>query len=164
MAGNDPWQQVSLNENGPNPMSPPQQDPHWRGIIITAPKQVTFKAGQVIDEFGAFAAVPLCAYQCFDMLAVPVEEYTKITATDVKTGTAYEGDIVELDPGSDIPIPEDQEDPPTAEELKGMAYAGWLNPNLTNFVAIPQVSATYEVFMSYRGFKSNKVTIELIKK
>ncbi|CAM2011234.1 hypothetical protein [Acanthopleuribacter pedis] len=163
MASQDPWQDVKLNQNNPSSCSPPQPDPHWRGLVINAPKQVKFKKGGIIDEYGAFAAIPLCTFYRFDLPNVPISENYSITAKDLKTGQIFKGDIVDLDPGSALPPPSLPGAAPTPPPRPGSAKGGYMNPNLANFLNIPQESATYEVFMSYRGFNSNKVVIELIK-
>ncbi|CAM2011235.1 hypothetical protein [Acanthopleuribacter pedis] len=163
MTHHDPWLNVPLNEGGPNPMSPPDPGPTFRGIVITAPERVVFRAGEVVDDTGAFAAIPVCAYHCFDVPAVPIDDHFKMHAVEVKSGKSYEGFIVALDPGIMVPCPFEDAEPLKPEDVEGLASGGWINPNLANFVPIPREPATYEVFMSLRGFQSNRVRIELIQ-
>lgn len=163
MATPDPWKNVPINENRPCACSPAAPGVHWRGMVVNAPKQVKFKATDVIDEYGAFAAVPLCVYYMFDVPAVPVHENYKITAVNTKSGQRYEGEIIDLDPGTDLPPPAELAPPTPPPDVTGLASGGYMNPNIINYVALPRESATYEVTLSFRGFKSNSVTIQLIK-
>lgn len=133
-------------------------------MVVNAPKEVHFKAGDVIDEFGAFAAVPLCVYYMLDVPREPVHEGYRITATDTKTGKVYEGDITTLDYGLEAPPPTELMPETPRPDVTGSASGGYMNPNLTHFVPVPQESATYEVYLSFRGFESNKVTIRLIQR
>ncbi len=162
MTASDPWKNVPLNENKPCACSPTSPGVDWRGIVVNAPKKVHFKAGQVIDDFGAFAAVPLCVYYMLDVPSEPVHESYRITATDTGTGKVYRGDITTLDYGIEVPAPTELMPDTSRPDPTGSASGGYMNPNLTDFVPIPQTSATYEVYLSFRGFKSNKVTIQLI--
>ena len=158
-----PWKDVPLNQNRPCACSPTSPGAHWRGIAVNAPKQVRFKAGQVIDDFGAFAAVPLCVYYMLDVPSEPVHESYRITATDTRTGKVYQGDITTLDYGVEVPPPAELMLNTPRSHVAASASGGFMNPNLTNFVPIPQESATYEVNLSFRGFRSNKVVIQLIQ-
>lgn len=153
---------VPLNSNEPNPCSPQQPDPNWRGILIQAPKQVTFKGSEKVGEYGAFAAIPICGYYFLNVPTEPTDESMRLVAVDRRTGTAYSGDIIELNPSPEEPPPEDEE-PLSTEEVKGLASGGYFNPNLADFVRLPEEPAVYNVLVEYRGFKSNVVTIALVE-
>jgi hypothetical protein len=152
---------VPLNQNQPHRCSPTQKDPRWRGVLIRAPSRVSFKEGESVGDRGTFAAIPICGYFHMDLrLDIPLDPML-LVAVDRKTKQVFSGPIVELDESPEIPPPDEL--PVTEEQIKGMAGGGYFNPNLADFVELPQVSATYDVHLEYRGFDSNVVTIELVK-
>ncbi len=153
---------VPLNSNDPNPCSPPDPGPDWRGIKIQAPEQVLFKRGERVGEYGAFAAITICGYYLMDVPTVPWTQPMRLFAVDTTTGTGYSGDVIELDPSPEEPPPEDEE-PLSPEEVKGLASGGYFNPNLADFVRLPEEPAVYNVHVEYRGFKSNVVTVALVE-
>ena len=152
---------VQLNVDGKNICSPTNPGTgEWRGILIQAPRQVRFKKNQVVSGYRAFAAIPICGYRLIPLRVDLLPEPLRIIAVDTKTRLAYEGPIVDLDPDPEIPMPDRWT--PTPKDVEGMASGGYFNPNLADFVKIPIASATYDVHIEFREFKSNIVTIELI--
>lgn len=154
---------VPLNTNEPTPCSPSEPDINWRGIVINAPKQVTFKHGKKVGEYGAFAAIPICGYYLLNVPLVPWTKPKRLFAVDKDTGVIYSGDVVELDPSPQIPPPPEDEEPLTPEEVEGLATGGYFNPNLADFVRLSEKPAIYDVYVEFREFRSNVVTIEIIE-
>jgi len=152
---------VPLNSNEKNPCSPPEPGPTWRGILIQMPIQVKFKRGVRIGTQGAFAAIPICGYYLLDVPASPVKEPMRLFAVDKRTGKVYSGDVKELDPSPEAPPPESE--PLSPEELKGLASGGYFNPNLADFVRLPEISAVYDVHVEFRKFPSNVATVEMVE-
>jgi hypothetical protein len=152
---------VPLNSNEPNPCSPQQPDPTWRGILIQAPKQVAFKRGEKVGKYDAFAAIPICGYYLLDVPAEPSDEPMRLVAVDRRTGTVYSGDIVRLSRSPVKPPPPSE--PLTAEELEGLAAGGYFNPNLANYVHLPEEPSVYNVHVELREFRSNPVIIEIVE-
>jgi hypothetical protein len=158
----DVFKNAPLNSNEKAPCSPPEPEPTWRGIVIRAPQEVTFKTGDRVDEYGAFAVIPICGFHLMDVPAEPVEEPMVVVAVEKETGAKLIGPIVELDISPEIP-PKIDDEPPSPEALEGVASGGYFNRNLANFVDLPQIPATYDVHIEWRGFKSNVVTIKLVE-
>ena len=151
---------VALNEKGPSSCSPQQTDPNWHGILIRAPRQVRFKKNEVVGDTGAFAAVPICGYVCTPIRVDLPPEPLKLVAVDTKTKKVYSGSVFDIERGTEEPPPASA--PLTEEEAEGMSVGEYFNPNLVDFVQLPRASATYEVHVEFRAFKSNAVLIELI--
>jgi hypothetical protein len=152
---------VPLNVNQQHRCSPTNNDPRWRGVLIRAPSQVRFKEGEVVGEWGAFAAIPICGYFHVDIRLDASPEPMRLVAVDKRTQKTFSGPIIERDPSPELPPPGAL--PVTARQIQGLSGGGYFNPNLADFVALPRTSATYDVHVEYRGFSSNVVTLELIK-
>jgi hypothetical protein len=151
---------VPLNEKGPNACSPPEPvDPRWLGILIRAPHKVRFKKNEVVGDYGAFAAIPVCGYYLAEIRRDLPAEPLRIVAVDVKTKKTYAGPITDLEKGIAAPPPSSPPRPSPARKGSG---GGYFNPNLADFVELPKSSATYDVHVEFRDLKSNVVTIELI--
>ncbi|GMV95715.1 MAG: hypothetical protein AMXMBFR83_00860 [Phycisphaerae bacterium] len=153
----DEFRNVPLNTNDENPCSPQVADRAWRGIVIRAPRRVTFKPGAARP----FAVIPICGYKLLEVPAKPSQERIRLVAVNRATGATYSGEVVELDPSPQEPPPEAP--PLSAKELKGLASGGYFNPNLTDFVELPETTATYLVHVEFQGAKSNVVTIAVVE-
>lgn len=156
------FQEVQLNTNRQYACSPSPPGPNWKGVVIQAPKTVTFKPGEVVGSSGAFAAIPICGYSLVSASVKP-EKPMRIVAVNISTGIVYSGEIVNLDPSPEVPPPFDEE-PLSEEEVIGIDVGKYFNPNLADFVKIPHEAAQYNVHVEYRDFKSNVVTIDLVEK
>jgi len=154
---------VELNSKGPNPCSPEKPGAGWRGIIINAPEQVKFKRGEKVGEYGAFAAIPICGYYCVNVPSVPDEKPMRLIATNTKDGKTYTGQVTELDTSPDEPSPREGISV-SPEDVKGLAIGKYFNPNLADFVKLPEESAAYKVWVEFREQRSNVVTIEIVEK
>lgn len=153
---------VPLNSNDKNPCSPLSPGPKWRGIMIQAPRQVEFKRGVKVGEYDVFALIPICGFSQLDVPLRPVQELMQLVAADKKTGDVYRADIVELDPSPIVPPPAGP--PPAPADLKGVAVGSYFNPNLADYVSLPEKPGIYEVYVVFRKVKSNVVTIEIVEK
>lgn len=134
---------------------------NWRGIIIQAPKEVRFKRSVRVGLWGAFAAIPIRCYYELNVSTTPPEQRMRLVAVDKRTGKVYYGYIVKLDPHPIELFPDTE--PLTDEEVKGLASGGYFNPNLADYVRLPEESTIYDVHMECKGFKSNVVTIEIVE-
>jgi hypothetical protein len=114
-----------------------------------------------VGEYGAFAAIPICGYYLLNVPAEPSDKPMRLVAVDRRTGTVYSGDIVELNPSPASPPPPSE--PLTAEELEGLAAGGYFNPNLADYVRLPEKPAVYNVHVELREFRSNPVIIEIVE-
>jgi len=151
---------VPLNINIQTACSPKPPGPHWRGILIQAPRLVRFRRGTTVGNHGAFAAIPVCGYYLLDVPPRPTTKCMRLVAVDNRTCVFYSGEIVELDDNPDDPLPGEPSPP---EKRQGLAAGGFFNPNLADFVGLPVASAIYDVHVEFRGYRSNEVTIELVE-
>jgi hypothetical protein len=153
--------EVPLNTNERNPCSPPPTDPSWRGIVIQAPSKVSFKRGAPVGETKAFAAIPVCGVYRVDVPFPPVKSNLMLFARDKKTNKIYSGPVIELDDSPFEPDPDSR--PLSAEDVKGMSVSQYFNPNLADFVDLPEAPGVYEVHVMLREMRSNAVTIEIVE-
>lgn len=149
---------VPLNTREPNPCSPQDPGPKWRGILIQAPKRVVFGRGQQAGE--AFAAVPICGLYTLNLLNLTDGAPMRLIAVDRNTQKAYGGAVVDADPSPEEPPPD--EEPLDPATLKGLATSSYFNLNLVSYVGLPARSAVYDVMVEYGGLQSNKVVIEIV--
>lgn len=158
------FSKVQLNVNSRNPCSPAKPSATWHGVLINAPRHVRFRPGDAVGETKAFAAIPICGLSNIhlgdDNLT---DEPLTLYAVDKKSGQVYSGAVYVLDPSPVAPLPSDVADKAHSEKLPGQYAGRYFNPNLADFVALPQKSATYDVHVQFRGLKSNTVSIELIR-
>jgi hypothetical protein len=148
---------VPLHTSNPAPCSPEPPGPEWRGILIAAPERVT------MDRTGVAlhppAPIPICGYYLLDVPREPTEEAIWLVLTEPATETTREAPVTSQDPSPVAPPPERSLDPAL---LEGVASGSYFNPDLTTFLPLPPVAATYEVTVRYRGFTSNTVTIDVV--
>ncbi len=152
---------VELSGNSPNGCSPAPPPLPWKGLIIQAPTKTSFEAGEVADKHGAFAVIPVCGVYRVAVPKTPSHDPMVIVAVDIDSGKRYEGPIVLLDP-SPIKTEPDGE-PFDPKLLEGVSVTSFINANVANFVALPAVSARYEIWVEFRGMSSNKVVVEVEK-
>jgi len=152
---------VPLNTFERTQCTPPQPDISWRGVVIRAPLKVSFKRGIHIGRTKAFAAIPICGLYVLDVLWPLAEDVVLLVARDIRRGKIYSGAIVNIDPSPEKPPPE--RPPLRKEDVEGMATGRYFNPNLADFVKLPQEPGIYEVYAEVRGNRSNVVTIEIVE-
>lgn len=154
------FRKVPLNTREPNPCSPKDLGPKWRGIVIQAPKRVLLGSGENTGQ--AFATVPICGLYTLDLVNLMNGSPMRLIAIDRATRKMYTGAVVDADPSPDAPPPDDGE-PVDPAALKGLATSSYFNPDLVNYVGLPARSAVYDVMVEYGGVQSNKVTIEIVQ-
>jgi hypothetical protein len=156
-----------------NSCSPKEPNLSFLGILIRAPRQVFVRRTAKNDILertlpSDFAVVPICGLY---MLPGPIfQKYgeiasaMRIIALNRVQGTIYTGFVAE-------PIPEEPESEMsqlTPEQLANTVSGGYFNPNLTERVPLPAISADYEVHVELgekgaRDFiESNYVKVNIV--
>jgi hypothetical protein len=154
--------EVSLESDGANACSPRYPGPNWLGIVIRAPSRAPFRREALPDAHGAFATIPICGFYQVPVIPDPAKPGVVLTAVDRATRKTYSGMITSLDPSPVVP-PRRTSPPPSPSELKGLSVGCHFNTNLLWFVKVPAAPAVYEVFATFKGQTSNKVTVELFE-
>jgi hypothetical protein len=155
------FSKVQFDSTEPNPCSPKDPGPDWRGILIQAPRQVMLMQDVKTGQQEAQAAIPICGYFMIDVTDTEKSPPMTLIAIDRLTKKVYSGAMVKEDPRPQEPAPETE--PVDPELLKGLASGGYFNPNLVEYVRIPAHTAVYDVMVEYGGMQSNKVTIEIVE-
>jgi hypothetical protein len=157
------FETVQVGSLGPNPCSPKEPDPSFRGILINAPKQVYFKKGQRIGRLGAFALIQVCGYYHLNVPSPPkydnIIEAMTLVAINIETQKRYAGPMMKPDTAAPPPSRE----PPSREEVANISVAGYFNPNLADYVSLPPEPGTYDIHVELDEMKSNVIRIELLE-
>ena len=163
------YEDIETGILGPTPCSPQKpEDPSFRGILINAPQRVTFIQGRLVPETNTFAKIPICGYYHLNVIYRPkypsILEGMRMVAINTETQEKYVGPVIDCSdavrPPKSIPF--------TKEELEGISVAAYFNPNLLEFVPLPEVPGVYEVYIELgeKGedpyFRSNTVTIVIM--
>jgi hypothetical protein len=162
------FRDVETGVLGPTPCSPKKPaDPSFRGILINAPKRVSFKKGFPGEGLGTFTTIPICGYYILDVPYPPKHESMlgalRLVAVNKDTGKKYTGPVIDRSDG----VPPPKTPPFTEEQLRGVYVGGYFNPNLVEPVRLPEAPAVYDVHVELGnrgegGFvESNTVTIEI---
>lgn len=147
------FEQVVIGHHDRTPASPTAPtDPRWRGIMLTAPRALRFRAGER-------PVVPLCVYSLLDAPTTPVREPMRAVVEGATLQRPAEGSLVDLDPSPEEPPPD--EPPPDPAQLQGVAVGGYRNHDLLAHVRLPLTAGVYSVHVEFRGVRSNTVTVEL---
>ena len=149
---------VALNSREAQPCSPKPPAGSWRGLLIQAPTQVSYKPGERVD--GQFAAIPLCGFYQLDLLALQDDKPLMLVAVDQANGQTYRGPVLDEDAGNNEPQPGPQKVDPAL--LAGMSTSSYFNPNLARYVRLPERAAQYSVHAEFGGMQSNSVTVDLV--
>jgi hypothetical protein len=164
----DMFDEVVLDSQESNVCSPEVYDPEFFGIMINAPKIVTFDKSAQEDTGGGFARIPICGFYMLDGLTF--EKYARviaameIVATDIMRSAVYTGRVAGL--ASRIPKEHHRLTP---EQLADMAIGGFFNPNLAERVMLPPKAATYDVHVELgkkdteEFIQSNSVTVQIVE-
>ena len=152
---------VPLNTFERTQCTPPEPDPSWRGVVIQAPRRVSFKRGARIGESKAFAAIPICGLYVLAVSWPLEEDAILLVAKDIRTERSFSGPIVRLNPGPEAPHP--GRPPLRKEDVARLASGRYFNPNLADFVKLPEEPGIYQVYAEVRGHRSNVVTIEIVE-
>lgn len=163
----DIFAKVVFNSRTANPCSPQEPDPEFLGILINAPKSVSFKAGERVGMDDAFAAIPVCGFYMLEMQYQrkyhDVVEAMRLVAVEKETGWEFSGSVMRPRPT----IPNTKRPHVSDEQIRNMATGGYFNPNLAERVALPAVPGEYDVFVelgerdSEDFIKSNVVHITI---
>jgi hypothetical protein len=96
-----------------------------------------------------------------DVPSPPVAEAMQLVALD-EEGEEHRGSILPQDEGPEDPPPFD---PPPVDPalLVGMQVAAFFNPELFATCRPPRRLGRFEVWVEFRGHRSNSVRIEVIK-
>ena len=157
------FKNVQVGSLEPNPCSPKEPDASFRGIRINAPKQVSFKKGESIGRLGAFALIPICGYYHLNVPSPPkynnIFEAMTLVAINTKTKMQYAKLMME----PDTVLPPPKREPPPREEVANISVAGYFNPNLADYVILPQEPGIYDIHVELEEMKSNIVQIKLVE-
>ena len=138
------FQKVRVNVNGRNACSPPLPPIGWRGIRIAAPARAT-----IGDQ------VPICGVYLIDVAAE--RSPMRLVARHARSGWIASAELTDL---VDEPRAEPLES--AGRQRSGTAAGGYFNPNLVDYLAVE--AARYEVWIEWRGLRSNAVTVELLER
>lgn len=146
------------------------EDPTFRGIRINAPQRVTFERGSIVPETRTFVKIPICGYYHLNAIYAAKDpsmlEGMRLVVVNVETKESYIGPVIDCSDTEPTP----QTTPFTKEQLEGISTEAYFNPNLVEFVALPEASAVYQVTVELgeKGqdpyFHSNTVTIEILER
>lgn len=164
------YQEIETGILGPTPCSPAEPaDPLFRGILINAPHRVAFQQSQVVPQTEPFAKIPICGYYHIDVVYPPpypsILDGMRLVAVNRGTKERYVGRVIDR---SDAVPPPPEDAPFTQAELEGISVAAYFNPNLLEFVPLPQIPGVYDVFIELGDrteppfYRSNRVTIEIV--
>jgi len=167
---NTVFNEIETGILGPTPCSPQPPDPSFRGILINAPRVVTFKKGHVVPETRTFAKIPICGYYHINAIYPPpkypsILEGMRMTAVNKDSQEMFTGPVIDC---TDRELPPETT-PFTKEELEGISVSAYFTPNLLEFVLLPEAPGVYEVYVELgeKGedpyFRSNTVDIELME-
>ena len=163
---------VTINSRTHNPCSPEEPGHRFLGILINAPKKVSFKKDNASERGKTFAIIPICGLYLLKVkdqakYSGKVEEAMRLVAVSKETGKEYSGRLIAPEPVPTIP------DAPlpslSPEQLADMATGGDFNPNLAEQVPLPAALGSYDVYVelgerdSDDYLKSNVVCIEIIE-
>lgn len=151
---------VELNSEEQVACSPPEPHPTWRGIVIRAPKTVYFDREKRIGNKNSFAAIPICAYALLlNTRELSMHPFTFVVE-DKESDRVYVGALLDEADGHEDPVPIEEPEP----EYGTVAIGGFFNPNLADYVKLPETPGVYEVHIKRGDVVSNKVTIRILEK
>jgi hypothetical protein len=160
---NDMFEKIQVGELSPNACSPQPTDAAFKGILINAPSEVSYKKGQRIGRRGVFARVPVCGYYRLGVPSPPrrgtILEAMTLVAVDVDTGRRYAGPMMDPDPS----VPPPAREPLPKAVVANITVSGYFNPNLAEYAPLPAKPATYEVHVELDNMKSNVMKIKLVE-
>jgi hypothetical protein len=130
-----------------------------RGIRINAPSQVRviFDGDRISPE----SRIPLCVAMQFqrDFFARLGDVYSQISVVmvDRRSGRSYSGNLAQSRPMDEDVLNENI----PAETLAASTEQMFANVNLADYLALPAVKTTYDVYATLEDEKSNSLTIEV---
>jgi hypothetical protein len=154
------FDQVPFGKNERTVCSPEDPGPgfDWRGVLVRAPSKVVLPDQ---DAPSSTFIIPLCGIYTINLAkAIRNPGLQVLVVTNDSTGQTYRGKVVDRDPDLRIPPP------PTprlrAEDYEHQAFGGYLNVNVTSYVALPLQPARYRVKVEWSGYESNEVSIAVV--
>lgn len=141
--------------------SPKISDPESPGIVINAPKVVSYTPGSSEPIYGGFARIIVCASYQFGFTKFgfegDVEDFIVFVAVDEQSQVSYSGTMSESGAG------DDDAEPPDDVSLDGPLdpIAGYINPNLAVIMNLPEKDADYVVYAILEKFESNRVRVSV---
>jgi hypothetical protein len=152
-ANNAVFAQVPLYSNEPNACTPPEPNPRWHGVLIAAPSVVAIPTGN------AAITAHICGRYLIETTRLLAGNPMTLHATDKATGATFQGDVFDEDPNPIAPNPNQQPIDPAS--VANMSNGAAVTRDLFQFVKLPRQAATYEVYLSFGGYESNRVVIEV---
>ena len=144
---------VPLYSNEPNACTPPEPDPRWHGVLIAAPSVVLIPAGN------AALTAHICGRYMIETTRLLAGKPMTLHAIDKASGASFQGDVFDEDPNPIAPNPNARLIDPAS--VANMSNGAALTRDLFQFVKLPRQAATYEVYLSFGGYDSNRVVIEV---
>jgi hypothetical protein len=152
---------ASVERDGnPNACTPTVPD-DFVGIRIDAPQEVRYAPGGRDPIDGTFTAIVICGVYCVEAAKVAHHPDPKramvVTAIGAATRQAFSSALA---PNVSMPPPKD-ETPPDPKGYEGVAWQGYFNFNLLEYLDLPERPATYTVFVTLDEYRSNVVTVKV---
>src|SRR5687767_1602812 len=132
--------------------SPKATNAAWRGIIISAPPQVTLGPRQPMVILRGHSRIQGTNY--------PADDKLKLFAVNVATKQEYTAIAGQRDPSPDEPPPPST--PPDPEVVKKMVFSKYFNTDLMATLGLPWTNATYRVRAQIGPIPSNEISIQVI--
>lgn len=158
------FEEVSENSYVSFKCSPESDDSNFEGLLINAPKIVTYVPGYSNPINGTWARFIICGYYSFKKSTLNLNgdfaDAITLIAIDEKTKKRYQGRM-----GTEAEISENPEDDNglAAKDSLEDIIGGYFNPNLTYIMGLPEQEADYIVYAQLENFESNRVKISIKK-
>lgn len=133
------------------PDSPHPPHDGWRGVLISAPAQVTLTTRQPMILVRGTYRIQGDKY--------PKDDRLRLIAVNVATKQEYARTAGQRDPSPDEPPPKTE--PPDPAVIKRMIFSGFFNADLVGTAMLPWASATYRVRAELGDIRSNEITIQV---
>lgn len=172
----DAFKKVETDTFVQNLCSPEPLDRNiFQGILIKAPKEVTFQRGDRIGPFGAFAFIPVCGFYELGLESIPssvtdICESIRVVARHHTTDAEFFGPLVQPVEGTALPVASPELDPPQKPQVPpGFTVGGYFNSNVAQYLDLPQISASYDIHTELGDrdgdpfITSNTVTVNIIE-
>ena len=155
------WDQIPLDSYDETSCSPifPDFSEEVQGILINAPQRVEVGFGD--DGIDPESRIPLCIAMQFQMSffssAGDVFSHVSVVLVNRKTGQSYSANLALSRPTAPVST-----NPAISPEMMAASTEQvFMNVNLVNYVQLPPVKTTYDVYATIAEEKSNSVAIEV---
>jgi hypothetical protein len=143
--------------------SPNMDDPDFIGIVLNAPKVVTYEPGRTNPINGSFAPLIVCGAYAFKYTTMGLNgdfvDSIVLVAVDEKSRISYHSTMPGVENAE--PPPEAIEDDQAEEDFSGDIIGGYFNPNLAVVLGLPEKAADYVVYALLGPYESNRVRISV---